>query len=197
MYGVIGEDKSDVATIKVLIKRLAGNDALTIHTKGYEGCAQMLKKGAAQLRLFASKPMDCRRFVICHDADRALPAERRSIVIKDIVAQAGELGAFCVLIPVQEIESWILADIQAVQKIVKSWQPKEIMLPESINDPKEHLEKLSRDSQKRPRYSHATHNEKVAAYLDLERVYKKCPSFPDLHKFVVKKEPNYQFPKIE
>jgi hypothetical protein len=90
----------------------------------------------------------------------------------------------CVLIPVQEIEAWILADIQAVTKIFSGWLPDEIHNPEAIPSPKEHLEALSRQANRRPRYSHAVHNPRVAQHLDLEKVYRKCPSFRPLKDFV-------------
>ena len=48
----------------------------------------------------------------------------------------------------------------------------------------EHLEKLSRASNHRPRYSHATHNERLAKYVNLDKVYRKCPSFRPLQSFV-------------
>lgn len=46
MYGVLGEDKSDVATLKVLIRRLANDEKVSI--KGYDGCGEMLRKGGKQ-----------------------------------------------------------------------------------------------------------------------------------------------------
>ena len=37
MYGILGEDKSDAETIKVLVRRLADDQGLTVRTKGYGG----------------------------------------------------------------------------------------------------------------------------------------------------------------
>ena len=36
-YGIIGEDKSDAETIKVLVRKLHGSQQVRCHTKGYHG----------------------------------------------------------------------------------------------------------------------------------------------------------------
>ena len=77
-----------------------------------------------------------------------------------------------------------MADIEAVRNVIKSWKPKPVGNPEAISSPKEFLSKLSRGSNKKPRYDHTTHNEKVAEYLDINRLLKKCPSFQPLATFV-------------
>ncbi len=193
MYGILGEDKSDVATLKVLIHRLADDDSITIKTKGYSGCGEMLKKGGKQLKLFVR--LGCNRLIICYDADNEEPESRYQEVVGRIIKKSGLIGfkteIICILIPVQEIEAWILADIEAVTDIFKNWHPKPISNPESIESPKEYLEKLSRDANKRLRYNHAIHNEKVAKYLDLDKVLQKCPSFEPLVELVESDSGNY------
>jgi hypothetical protein len=183
VYGIIGEDDSDARTLKVLIRRLAGDDSLTIRPKGYDGCAQMLRKGAEQLRLFMK--LGLKRFVIAYDADKDEPSTRYEMVMKEIVRPVGLQENYCVLIPVQEIESWIIADIEAVSHVFSSWKPKGVSRsPEHIDDPKEYLEKLSRLNGRRPIYDHTTHNEKVAEYLRLDVVRNRCPSFAPLAVFI-------------
>lgn len=184
VYGIIAEDKSDVDMLKVIIKRLANSKAIKIRGKGYNGCGEMLRKGAAHLNSF--KALGCKRFVICYDADRASPSERYDEAVLKIVNLFGNNGQCCVVVPVQEIEAWILADIKAVTFVIPSWVPKKHFdNPESINDPKEILEKLSRNSKKRPRYSHAIHNFRVAEHLDLTVVKSKCKSFSPLVRLVL------------
>ena len=63
MYGILGEDKSDVATLKVLVRRLAHDDSVSIKTKGYGGCGEMLRKGGKQLKLFVR--LGCNRLILC------------------------------------------------------------------------------------------------------------------------------------
>lgn len=183
MIGVIGEDQSDVDMLTQLIRRLANNQRLEIKTKGYRGCGEMLRKGAAQLKAY-NTAYDCRRFVVCYDSDRSAPQERMDQLKREIIDRSGLHSEFCALVPTQEIESWILADLHAVTKVITSWVPdKDISNPESINDPKEFLEKLSRRF-KKPLYSHAVHNPKIAVHLDLDKVSAKCMSFRPLVDFI-------------
>ena len=188
MYGVIGEDKSDVATLKVLIRRLANDESVTVKGMGYSGCAQMLRKGAKQLELFLNH--GCDRFVVCYDADQKKPRDRYNEVVEKVLKRSRLTGLMCILIPVQELEAWILADVGAGANIFKKWNAKEINSPERIANPKERLEKISKKGT-RPRYSHATHNEKLAKHLDLEKVRQKCPSFRPLVDLVVNAAGNY------
>lgn len=184
MYGVIGEDQSDVETLKILIKRLAKNEKLPVYTKGYAGCGEMLRKGAAQFKLFSSK--GAVRFVVCYDADRQKPGDRELEArqkVWDKALAAGVNGECCIVVPVQELEAWILADLSSVSNVISSWTPKDEKSPELINDPKEYLERSSRAHQK-PKYIHAVHNPKIAHHLDLEKVAKRCSSFVPLMRFV-------------
>ena len=183
MYGILGEDESDVQTLKVLIRRLRDDPKLPLKLKGYDGCGEMLRKGERQLHLFAG--LGCDRFVICYDADGHDPNDRREEVMRKIVRPSGFARQCCVLVPVQELEAWILADIEAVSNVLTSWRPDPIKQnPEAIKDPKEYLERLSRGTNKKPIYSHATHNPRVAQYLRLALVRGRCPSFEPLVSFV-------------
>ena len=184
MYGVIGEDPSDVETLRVLIRRLANNEKLPVLTKGYSGCGEMLRKGASQLKLFSDKGVA--RFVVCYDADRSDPKARECEARRKIWDRAvadGIHGKCCIVVPVQELEAWILADLSSVSRVITSWAPKDVTSPELINDPKEHLEHLSKQHQK-PKYIHAVHNQRIACHLDLKKVAEKCSSFVPLMKFV-------------
>lgn len=182
MYGILGEDSSDVATLKVLVRRLAGDESLTIKVKGYSGCAQMLRKGARQLRLFQN--LGCTRFVICHDADGPDPKPNRERVKSKIIKPSGISDDYCIVVPVQELEAWILADIECATNIFSSWKPTAIHNPEAIPSPKEHLKNLCRTGHKRRHYDHTIYNEQMAKHLDLNKISRKCPEFRVLEKFV-------------
>ncbi len=182
-YAVLGEDRSDAETLQVLIRGLANNPRLPVKLKGYDGCGGLLRKGHRDLDEFARQ--GCDRFVIAYDADRDPPTLRYESARAQILAPSRiAAAACCIVVPVQELEAWLLADLPAVVKVLPGWRPDPVANPERIQDPKEHLEKLSRDSQHRPRYSHALHNPRLAANLDLTVVERKCPSFAPLAAFV-------------
>ena len=182
-YAVLGEDRSDAETLQVLIRRLADNPRLPIKLKGYDGCGALLRKGARDLDEFSRQ--GCDRFVVAYDADRDDPSTRRELARTSILAPSRiPPNTCCIVVPVQELEAWLLADLPAVVHIFPSWRPEPITNPERIDDPKEYLEKLSRDSQRRPRYSHALNNPALAGKIDLATVERKCASFAVLAHFV-------------
>ncbi len=171
------------ATLKVLVRRLVKNASLPINGRGYEGANEMLRNGAKQLDLFKTL-YACERFIVCHDADGLDPAPKRLLVQERIVMPSKVADACCIVVPVQELEAWILADIECAVKVFPSWRPSPIQNPERIDSPEEYLKRLSRDNKKRPRYDHVIHNEKMAKHLDLDKVQKKCPAFLVLVSFV-------------
>jgi hypothetical protein len=182
-YAALGEDRSDARTLAVFIRRLAEDPSLHVKSEGYDGCAQLLRKGARVLDLLYAQGYE--RFVVAYDADRCAPEERyeearRRILVPSRVSAA----ACCIVVPVQEIEAWLLADVAAVAKRWPGWRTEEFHHPERVRDPKETLEKLSRDARQRPRYNHATDNEVVARDVDLGVIERKCPSFQALARFV-------------
>ncbi len=181
MYGVLGEDDTDAETVKTIIARMAGAN-VKIHTKGFGGKDKLLNKGLGQIKFFYAT--GCTKFVICHDSDSHDPSDSRLKVMDRIVRPSGIPDSCCTLIPVYMIEAWILANIEAVSNVIKSWKPKPVANPEKIPDPKGELKRLSRLGGRRPLYSHETHNQQVARYLDLEIVAKKCPSFQPLVQFM-------------
>ena len=78
MYGILGEDKSDVATLRVLVRRLAQDESLPVSGKGYSGAGELLRKAAKQLNLFKALH-SCERFIVCHDADGPDPEPKRAL----------------------------------------------------------------------------------------------------------------------
>jgi hypothetical protein len=185
VYGILGEDDSDVETLKVLVQRIIKDRRLKIITKGFGCCGDMLNKGKREL--ISMKGLGCKKFIICHDSDENEPVEVRKKVHEMIVKPSGLAGPFCIVVPVREIEAWILADIGSVTNVISSWKPSPIKTStERIAKPKEHLEKLSRSAKGFTRYDYTIHNPSVAKHLDLEVVRRKCPSFHPLYDFLMK-----------
>ena len=189
MYGILGEDDSDIQTLRVLIRRLANDETLPIRGKGFDGCGKLLKDGWKFLKTLPE--LGCTRFIIAHDADQNDAGEIKRKLKDKIIKLSGLKSSICLLVSVQEIEAWLLADIEAVSNIFKQWQPKPELNPESIVHAKEHLEKLGRLAGGRPRYLPATHNPQLAKHIDLTKVSKRSPSFRPLEEFVKHGKSNY------
>jgi hypothetical protein len=193
MYVVIAEDTSDFKCLKILIKRLEDKEAISVEGKGFGSCGNMMNKGAKFLNSY-NEQNKYRKLIICHDRDENSYQGIYEKVVSKIIdnAKIKSEKLICILIPTEEIEAWILADIKAVSKVIPSWQPKdEYPNPEGIKDPKETLIRLSRVNKPKPLYSHNTHNEQVMKHIDLEMVKKKCPSFAELAEFVESDISNY------
>jgi hypothetical protein len=180
MLAVLAEDHSDAETLAVLAKIILGQQA-TVYRKGFDGCASLCRKGSRQIELFRKKGVT--KFVVCHDADRNDPGLIRQKIQTEIVAKV-EVTSPCIVVPVQEIEAWIIADENAVAQVIPSFRFKPVTNPELIEDPKEWIERASRGENAKPLYAHAVHNPKVAAHLDFSKVLHKCPSFRPFKAFL-------------
>jgi hypothetical protein len=186
MYAVLGEDASDTESLKHIIRKLANNASLSIKTKDFDGCGDLLNRGHRILKLFSDN--GCERFVICYDCNGHDPTERRQEAERRVIRASGIQTDHVIVVPVQELEAWIIADNAAVQAVVRSWQVTDITSPERIRDPKEYLKKMSRGPNMKPRYDPANHNPDIAKDLDLDKVAQKCPSFRPLVAFIKSKK---------
>jgi hypothetical protein len=188
MFGILGEDESDFKTLKVLVRRLVGQST-KVQGGGYDGCDELLRRGANDIRGMWQAG-DARHFIVCHDADGRDPTQTKQKVMERVVQKSGLNESCCIVVPTEEIEAWILADLDAVRRLMRKFpQRAEIKSPECVCKPKEYLEHISADSRGKKLYDHSRHNEKVAMRLDLAIVRKKCPSYGPFEDFVKNRRP--------
>jgi len=90
-----------------------------------------------------------------------------------------------VVIPVHEIEAWLLADHDAITEALKLRKRiKKQSNPESIKRPKERLRDLIHErSQGKLIYLNTVHNERIAKHLNIGNV-KRCKSFLPFERFI-------------
>lgn len=190
MIALFTEDQSDHDMIAIIIRRIAKQNKIPIKGKGFRGGSNLIKDGAKSAKAF-SGIKQLRKIIICHDSDKKSVKEMESLISRKIINESGlSSDCFLTIIPMEEIEAWILADINACQFVFKGMKrQKEIMNPENASDPKEYLEKACRENAT-PKYSNATHNKFIAEHLNLDVVYRKCPSFRPLFDEVRKMYPN-------
>ncbi|CCE02825.1 DUF4276 family protein [Bradyrhizobium sp. STM 3809] len=178
--GIIAEDKSDVAVIKVLIERIRNSPVSVKHFVG-NGCGKLVGKCGAWSRELAR--LGCEYLVVVHDLDRRKLSElegtlRRALAVNPIQASL-------IVIPVQEIEAWILSDEIALSKFFGLKRPiKQIANPETVANPKEQIGTLIyRHSGGGKRYVNTLHNERLAGQIRISRL-RACSSFLPLENFV-------------
>ncbi|MGE0479856.1 MAG: DUF4276 family protein [Phycisphaerae bacterium] len=171
---ILAEDASDAEVLTHVVRRHLNDPQIPVKKKGYDGCSALCRKGARDIRAWQQR--DISRFIICHDADCATPEPVR-VKVQRAVMPTGLTGAACIVIPVHEIEAWMMADELAINTVIPSFEFRGHRNPESVPNPKEWLVRESRASNGKPLYSPATFNPPVARHLRLDVVAAKCASF--------------------
>jgi hypothetical protein len=182
LVGVIAEDISDVDVVKVIIKKIAHKKFGIKYFVGH-GCGRLRNKGRAWAQ--ALKERGCQLLVLIHDLDANRVDQLLSAIRQAL--DPSPIEEHVIVIPVRELEAWLLADHKAIEKTFKFKKTlKKIANPEAIQHPKEYLRDLiSQRSERRIIYVNTAHNEKIAencAISSLER----CASFKPLEDFIVR-----------
>ncbi len=182
MFAVLAEDESDADAWVALVKSIVGRTNFKVLQKGFGGCGKLCRKAPSHIKLFAD--LGVTRFIICHDSDGHDPREIRAKV-EDAIKMKGCSGFMhAVVVPVEELEAWIIADEEAIRKVIPTLTVKPVKKPEEIRSPKEWLKSESRRGRSTPLYVPALHNKEVAKLINLDKLEKKCPSFRPLKAFV-------------
>lgn len=185
MYAVLAEDISDADSIASIIRLIKNDKKISVLKQGYGGSGDLLKKGSAQIKAFNSA-RDCDQFVICYDSDGEDLYKRKQDIIDKIIKPSGVKANYCALVPVQELEAWFLADLNAVKSVFRRFDiAPEYPNPELLKSPKELLKHRLKGLKPIPKYVNSIHNPKIAENLDLRAVLNKCPSFKPLFNLVM------------
>lgn len=172
ILGIIAEDLSDVAVMRKLTAKVLPESAFSVKHFVGNGCGKLKRKCAAWAD--ALRRRGCSHIVVVHDLDEADEAELRLLLERTI--SGVQVGGTIVVIPIREIEAWLLTDARAIQRVfTMQREPKVPKNPESVQDPKATLEQLVwRASRKR--YVNSIHNERIAAEARLQALA-QCRSF--------------------
>ena len=181
--GLIAEDRTDIDVIKVLAQRIVpGKISWFVQPGG--GCGSIQRKGRRWLADFARR--QATHAILLQDLDRArngeLKNEAELQASLELIASTSQLTNL-ICIPVEELEAWFWACPDVLTKVARVpavAKPE----PHRIPRPKEALERLSRDSARRPRYS-TNDNAALAAVLNLDRCAASCPSFERFRSFLL------------
>jgi len=178
--GIIAEDSSDIDTLNVLLRRIVPTN---FKLKRYDakGCSKLTRKCCAVSKGWVRD--NTTHIIICRDCDKndcaALYRDLRSEVSS--IDKHEEL--ICIVIPIEEIEAWLMADHKAFNKRFLKMNLKAINNPENVSNPKEFLSRQSRGKNSKPRYVNSIHNKELAGMVDIEAVINKCPSFHPFYSF--------------
>lgn len=179
--GVIAEDISDVDVLYMLTCKLIDEKSFSFKKFVGQGCGKLRRKCSVWAEILIRR--GCSHLVVLHDLDNyerdALYKELNSAIPRD------DYIASKVLIPVREMEAWLLTDPIALKKVFNMQkQPKLPGDPEAVLDPKRELADIAWKYGKK-RYVNTIHNVKVAEAMSISKA-KMCKSFRPYPAFVSK-----------
>lgn len=175
--GIIAEDDSDVKVLEIITRKILEKRPICFKKMVGRGGANVRRKCSR----FASdlKVRGCSVLVVLHDLDRGIESDLRFLLEQNI--KALDFRAKIVLIPVEELEAWLLSDPEAIKRTFKMKKvPKITRQTHTIASPKEFLEKLV-NKNSNSRYVNTIHNSKIAEFVTLDNLM-RCPSFVEYPK---------------
>ncbi len=177
--GIIAEEDNDVEVLYELTCKITAENTFSFKKFLGHGCGPIQKKCAAWAENLMRR--GCTLLVVIHDLDDRNKATLFSDLNRQV--QSVTFEAHLILIPVLELESWLLTDGQALKNIFKmSKTPNLPGQPETIMDPKKHLKDIVWKMAKK-RYINTIHNKKIAKEITLPAL-NKCPSFQPYPAFI-------------
>jgi len=179
--GVIAEDQSDVDVVDELLAKVTTRKYVIKRFLGH-GSGRVVGKCSEWARVL--RDQGCTRLIVVYDLDTGnLPEVRARL--RGALGQC-PITRHTIIIPVREIEAWLLADEVSIARIAKPRRvPRPIPNPERFMRPKETLRDLiERLSERRITYVNTIHNKQLAKHAALVRV-RRCMSFQDLERFAV------------
>ena len=177
--GVIAEENNDVDVISAITAKIVKENAFSVSKFVGHGCGKVRRKCSAWAKNLKDK--GCNVIVVIHDLDRYDESELRSDLESKLACTEGT--ATIVLIPIKEMEAWLLTDGKALKSVFKMRRiPKIPKNTEAITSPKEYLANVV-SSNSKTQYLNTTHNKKLAHEIGLASLT-RCPSFATFPPFI-------------
>lgn len=160
--GIIAEDRRDVAVVSEITLTLLRPYKVSFSRFVGDGCGKLRRKCRAWANILVQQ--GCRSIVVVHDLDENNEEELRAL-LSDAVA-AAKPSISVVLLPKREIEAWLLYDGAAIAGAYKeSRLPRLPGDPESLGDPKKHLNDLIKKTYRKT-YLSTVHNALIAKRIN-------------------------------
>ena len=176
---MIAEDMSDVAVLYKILVKIIDDNSFSIKRFVGKGCGKLRKKCHVWSAMLNDS--GCDHLFVLHDLDENNEKQLRQ-QLENSVRDSGFTNPL-IIIPVKEMEAWLLADERALQNTFNLQKcPKTIHNTEAINNPKEHIRDLIW-ALGRKRYLNTVHNVRIAEVMTIASL-RKCRSFLPLEKYI-------------
>lgn len=180
--GIIAEDDSDVAVLRVITTKLLRPKTVGFKSIISHGCGKLRRKCDSWAVNLVNR--GCPYIVLVHDLDDYGEQYLRETLTKAIAPAKAKV--WVVLIPKREIEAWLLYDADAIAAAFEeSSRLKLPGNPEALPDPKKKLGDLVW-TKYRKRYLNTVHNARIAEHLDVSFLAAKSKSFSPHPEFAIK-----------
>ena len=177
--GVIAEDTSDVDVLYELTCKLKKENTFSFKIFVGHGCGKLRSKCTAWAENLIKR--GCSYLIFLHDLDSNNEADLYK-KLTDRVKDAG-FKAFVILIPVREIEAWLLSDAIALKNTFGMTKTPNVPgRPETLMHPKEKLRDIVWRMTKK-HYINTIHNKRIAADIRIHKI-NTCRSFKSYPKFI-------------
>ncbi len=178
--GIIAEEVNDVDVLYELTCKIIKENQFSFAKFVGHGCGKLRRKCAAWARNLLAR--GCSHVVVIHDLDNRDEQQLRKILETEI--DGVNFNCTIILIPIQEIESWLLLDSRALKTVFNMRKLPQIpKSPEKLANPKEFLGKLVKATS-RAQYLNTIHNRRIAREISISKL-RHCTSFSDYPRFLV------------
>ncbi len=177
--GIIAENNSDVEVIKEILKKYFNENTYAVKKYIGKGCGKLKQKCTAwAINLRRS---GCNHIIVFHDLDENDEHSLRCSLEEKI--NITENNNSLVVIPIKEMEAWLLTDINAIKSAFNLQKVnKPIRNCETIDSPKEFLRDIVWKTGKK-RYLNTVHNVKIASFISKEK-FMQCKSYHIFDKYL-------------
>ena len=169
------EEPSAMAMLESLLPRMLPNE-ISVRCIPFEGKQDLEKQMTRKIRAYQNQEA---RFIILRDLDNHPDclAVKRNLL--KLCADSGKAAQCVVRIDCKELETFYLADLQAVEQalqingLVKQQQNKKFRTPDNLGSPSRELKNMTRQ-----RYEKIAGSREIGKHLNLEN--ERSPSFRNL-----------------
>lgn len=185
-YGIVVEGNYDKAALSEIIRKCISSDVEIIARPcGSKDRVMSRFPGFLESFRYAKQGSNVDKVLVIRDADNKNPDELMEKMRNKIADRSYSFKVKFIII-VQELETWLLADEEAISKVAQARSGKTVTRVnedlESIIQPKERLYKLL--SGAHVPYTEAVAQE-IAKESDINKIEYRCPRFKEFRQAVI------------